>query len=113
MWVELNMPRSSGALALHIFPFMNFLHAEPKSLALLYFVSSRMLNEGKVIYGRMGCILYRNCRCVLCDSLGPGVGLQPSAGREATMTWAYILSGVLAGLLMIYLVAALLKPEKF
>jgi K+-transporting ATPase KdpF subunit len=29
------------------------------------------------------------------------------------MTWAYILSGVLAGLLMIYLVAALLKPEKF
>jgi K+-transporting ATPase KdpF subunit len=29
------------------------------------------------------------------------------------MTWAYILSGVLAGLLMIYLMAALLKPEKF
>ena len=57
--------------------------------------------------------MYRNWRCVLCDSLGPGVGLRPSAGREATMTWAYILSGVLAGLLMIYLVAALLKPEKF
>ena len=29
------------------------------------------------------------------------------------MTWAYILSGVLAGLLMVYLLAALLKPEKF
>jgi K+-transporting ATPase KdpF subunit len=29
------------------------------------------------------------------------------------MTWAYILSGVLAVGLMIYLVAALLKPEKF
>jgi K+-transporting ATPase KdpF subunit len=29
------------------------------------------------------------------------------------MTWAYILCGVLAGLLMIYLMAALLKPEKF
>jgi K+-transporting ATPase KdpF subunit len=29
------------------------------------------------------------------------------------MTWAYILSGVLAAGLMIYLLAALLKPEKF
>jgi K+-transporting ATPase KdpF subunit len=29
------------------------------------------------------------------------------------MTWAYILSGVLAVGLMIYLLAALLKPEKF
>jgi K+-transporting ATPase KdpF subunit len=29
------------------------------------------------------------------------------------MTWAYILSGVLAVLLMVYLLAALLKPEKF
>ena len=29
------------------------------------------------------------------------------------MTWAYILSGVLAVGLMVYLVAALLKPEKF
>jgi K+-transporting ATPase KdpF subunit len=29
------------------------------------------------------------------------------------MTWAYMLSGVLAGLLMVYLLAALLKPEKF
>jgi K+-transporting ATPase KdpF subunit len=29
------------------------------------------------------------------------------------MTWAYILSGILAAGLMIYLLAALLKPEKF
>jgi K+-transporting ATPase KdpF subunit len=29
------------------------------------------------------------------------------------MTWAYILSGVLALGLMIYLLTALLKPEKF
>jgi K+-transporting ATPase KdpF subunit len=29
------------------------------------------------------------------------------------MTWAYVLSGVLAVGLMIYLLAALLKPEKF
>jgi K+-transporting ATPase KdpF subunit len=29
------------------------------------------------------------------------------------MMWAYILSGVLAVGLMIYLLAALLKPEKF
>lgn len=29
------------------------------------------------------------------------------------MTWAYILAGVLAALLMVYLLAALLKPEKF
>jgi K+-transporting ATPase KdpF subunit len=29
------------------------------------------------------------------------------------MTWAYVLSGVLAAGLMIYLLAALLKPEKF
>ena len=29
------------------------------------------------------------------------------------MTWAYIVSGVLAVGLMIYLLAALLKPEKF
>ncbi|MFA6133088.1 MAG: K(+)-transporting ATPase subunit F [Phycisphaerae bacterium] len=29
------------------------------------------------------------------------------------MTWAYIVSGVLAGGLMFYLLAALLKPEKF
>jgi K+-transporting ATPase KdpF subunit len=29
------------------------------------------------------------------------------------MTWAYVLSGVLALGLMIYLLAALLKPEKF
>lgn len=29
------------------------------------------------------------------------------------MTWAYLLSGVLAAGLLIYLLAALLKPEKF
>jgi K+-transporting ATPase KdpF subunit len=29
------------------------------------------------------------------------------------MTWAYILSGVLSAGLLVYLVAALLKPEKF
>ena len=29
------------------------------------------------------------------------------------MTWAYVLGGVLAAGLMIYLLAALLKPEKF
>ena len=29
------------------------------------------------------------------------------------MTWAYILSGILAVLLLIYLLAAMLKPEKF
>ena len=29
------------------------------------------------------------------------------------MTWAYVLSGVLAVGLMIYLLAALLKPERF
>lgn len=29
------------------------------------------------------------------------------------MTWAYILSGVLAVGLLIYLLATLLKPEKF
>ena len=29
------------------------------------------------------------------------------------MTWAYILSGILAGGLLIYLLVALLKPEKF
>ena len=28
------------------------------------------------------------------------------------MTWAYILSGVLSAGLLVYLVAALLKPEK-
>jgi K+-transporting ATPase KdpF subunit len=29
------------------------------------------------------------------------------------MTWAYILSGILAAGLLIYLLIALLKPEKF
>jgi K+-transporting ATPase KdpF subunit len=29
------------------------------------------------------------------------------------MIWAYIVSGVLAALLLVYLVAAMLKPEKF
>jgi len=29
------------------------------------------------------------------------------------MTWAYILSGVLAAGLLVYLFAALLRPEKF
>ncbi|MFB3892266.1 MAG: K(+)-transporting ATPase subunit F [Phycisphaerae bacterium] len=29
------------------------------------------------------------------------------------MTWAYWLSGVLAGLLLVYLLAAMLRPEKF
>jgi K+-transporting ATPase KdpF subunit len=29
------------------------------------------------------------------------------------MTWAYWVSGILASLLLIYLTAALLKPEKF
>jgi len=29
------------------------------------------------------------------------------------MTWAYILSGVLSAGLLVYLVAALLRPEKF
>lgn len=29
------------------------------------------------------------------------------------MTWAYILSGILATGLLIYLLVALLKPEKF
>ena len=29
------------------------------------------------------------------------------------MTWAYVAGGVLAGLLLVYLMAALLKPEKF
>ncbi len=29
------------------------------------------------------------------------------------MTWAYWISGVLAGLLLVYLFAALLKAEKF
>jgi len=29
------------------------------------------------------------------------------------MTWVYALSGVLAAGLMVYLLAALLKPEKF
>lgn len=29
------------------------------------------------------------------------------------MLWAYILSGILAGGLLIYLLVALLKPEKF
>jgi K+-transporting ATPase KdpF subunit len=29
------------------------------------------------------------------------------------MTWAYWISGVLAFLLLVYLMAALLKPEKF
>lgn len=29
------------------------------------------------------------------------------------MTWAYVVGGVLAGLLLVYLMAALLKPEKF
>ena len=29
------------------------------------------------------------------------------------MTWAYILSGILAAMLLLYLLAALLKPEKF
>ncbi|MCY2924454.1 MAG: K(+)-transporting ATPase subunit F [Planctomycetota bacterium] len=29
------------------------------------------------------------------------------------MTWAYVVGGVLAGLLLTYLLAALLKPEKF
>jgi len=29
------------------------------------------------------------------------------------MTWVYVLSGILALLLLIYLMAALLKPEKF
>jgi len=29
------------------------------------------------------------------------------------MTWIYILSGILAGLLTVYLLAALLKAEKF
>ncbi|MCY2930820.1 MAG: K(+)-transporting ATPase subunit F [Planctomycetota bacterium] len=29
------------------------------------------------------------------------------------MTWAYMVGGVLAGLLLVYLMAALLKPEKF
>jgi K+-transporting ATPase KdpF subunit len=29
------------------------------------------------------------------------------------MTWAYIISGILVGGLMIYLLAALLRPEKF
>ena len=29
------------------------------------------------------------------------------------MTWAYWISGVAAGLLLVYLLAALLRPEKF
>lgn len=29
------------------------------------------------------------------------------------MTWAYVVGGVLAGLLLVYLMAALLRPEKF
>lgn len=29
------------------------------------------------------------------------------------MTWAYWISGIIAGLLMIYLLAAMLRPEKF
>jgi K+-transporting ATPase KdpF subunit len=29
------------------------------------------------------------------------------------MTWAYWVSGVVAGLLLVYLMAAMLKPEKF
>jgi K+-transporting ATPase KdpF subunit len=29
------------------------------------------------------------------------------------MTWAYVLSGILAAGLLIYLLVALLKPEKF
>ena len=29
------------------------------------------------------------------------------------MTWTYIVSGILTALLMIYLFAALLRPEKF
>jgi len=29
------------------------------------------------------------------------------------MTWAYVVSGVLAALLLIYLMAAMLRPERF
>jgi K+-transporting ATPase KdpF subunit len=29
------------------------------------------------------------------------------------MTWAYIVSGVLSAALLVYLLAALLRPEKF
>lgn len=29
------------------------------------------------------------------------------------MTWAYVVGGALAGLLLVYLMAALLRPEKF
>jgi K+-transporting ATPase KdpF subunit len=38
---------------------------------------------------------------------------SPATGCEATMTFDYALAGVVTALIVIYLIIALLRPEKF
>jgi K+-transporting ATPase KdpF subunit len=45
--------------------------------------------------------------------MGGGMGTRSLVGRYVNMTWVYIVSGILAGGLLIYLAIALLKPEWF
>jgi K+-transporting ATPase KdpF subunit len=49
--------------------------------------------------------------CVFRHHGGVHTGLR--AFEEAAMTWVYVLSGALALGIFIYLIAALLYPEKF
>jgi K+-transporting ATPase KdpF subunit len=48
---------------------------------------------------------------LLCHQRSPC--LRPGTTAEAIMSWVYILSGLLALGILIYLVVALLFPEKF
>ena len=41
------------------------------------------------------------------------MGTRSLVGRYVNMTWMYIVSGILAGWLLVYLALALLKPEWF
>jgi len=56
-------------------------------------------------------VVYRFGRCILCAEYRLGIWIRVS--EETAMNWVYILSGVLALAIMIYLVVALLFPEKF
>ncbi len=59
-----------------------------------------------------GLVLAGLCISIFCCYMLVDQCIQPLAG-EVTMTWTVLLALGLACVLAIYLIAALLKPEKF
>jgi K+-transporting ATPase KdpF subunit len=74
--------------------------------------SVRWLHASGEPYER--CVLLGHCRRAIWRDLPIGAGDFPSNGdRDQQMSALYVVGAILAGALLVYLLYALIKPEKF